>query len=474
MLKIYRSIRLTQVLLFWIIIGFCLIFIFHREVLAEKQKQEKPVLSLQQLIDMAVAKSPEIDESRSKIDMAKSNLKQVKAAYYPQIDITGVTGPVNDSEEPIIINNKIHDPSPGTSLSNTGIFGRLDFTVKQPIYTFGKLFNREEAAKSGIKAREFDIVKKKAEIVLRVKQLYYGLVLARQGLNAAIDAENFFDDARRRIIRLLKLDAENVVESDLYRVDAFRAGSIRSRAEAEKGVKLAYFALKALTNLPPEAEFDIVEDALATNGKNLTELTNYIQKAFSGRPEFKQLEEALNAQEFQVKAVQSDRYPSFFLALEGSLAGAPGRDKLDNPYINDEFNHAYAGILAGLKWNFDFGIGCARVDMAQAEYRKLLYTRDSAKRNISIHVAKCYQEVLEWKKAVNAYRKAAAAARKWLIAAIADFDMGIGTAQDMLNAIEKYGENKGRYLEAALNYNISQAELIYATGVKDWQVCEKK
>jgi outer membrane protein len=112
--------------------------------------------------------------------------------------------------------------------------------------------------------------------------------------------------------------------------------------------------------------------------------------------------------------------------------------------------------------------------MAQAEYRKLLYTRDSAKRNISIHVAKCYQEVLEWKKAVNAYRKAAAAARKWLIAAMADFDMGIGTAQNMLNAIEKHGENKSRYLEAALNYNISQAELIYATGVKDWQVCGKK
>jgi outer membrane protein TolC len=51
---------------------------------------------------------------------------------------------------------------------------------------------------------------------------------------------------------------------------------------------------------------------------------------------------------------------------------------------------------------------------------------------------------------------------------MADFDMGVGTAYDMLNAIDKYGYNQGRYLEALFRYNLSLAELEYAVGMKTW------
>jgi outer membrane protein len=84
--------------------------------------------------------------------------------------------------------------------------------------------------------------------------------------------------------------------------------------------------------------------------------------------------------------------------------------------------------------------------------------------NIPIQVAKAYEEILEWKEAAKAYSEAAIASRKWLVSAFADFDMGVGTAENMLRAIEKYSHNQSKYIEALFNYNLSLAELNYAVG----------
>lgn len=440
------------------------VFMAHGVAGEEKGKAEKLVLTLPQLIDMAIAKSPEMGETRSEIAATRSDLDQVKAAYYPQLESAAIIGPVNDARRPVVLGARIHDPSPDT----VGVFGRIDFTVAQPLYTFGKLSNRKEAASRGIRAKELKLVERKNEIVLRVKELYYALILARAGMDAADEADSFFDDARRRINRLLELGSTNVLESDLYRVDAYRANTAKSRAEAEKGVKVAYFVLKSLIYLPPGTDFEPAEKVLPLKEESLSELESYIQKAYGDRPEFKQLDEALAAQESLVRAVESDRYPSFFVALEGSLAGAPGRETLRNAYISDEFNHTNIGVVAGVKWNFDFGISKAKVDKEKAEYGRLHYTKASAKLNIPIQVAQYYQDVREWKVAVDSYKKGATASRKWVVAALTSFDMGVGTADDMLRGIEKYGENQGKYLEAIFNYNLSLAQLEYSVGAKGW------
>lgn len=457
-----------QFVILGLIIPYALIFTLLGVARGEEPKKERIILSLPEIIQMAIAKSPEIGEVQSEIAGARSDLAQVKAAYYPQVESRAIFGPVQDAKEPEVRDGRITDPSPALSTSSIGLFGSLDLTVTQPVYTFGKLSNRKEAAARGIRAKEFQLDEKKAQIVLKVRELYYALILARGGVESANEAVQFFEEAGNRTRRLLELNSSNVRESDLYRIDAYRADSVRFKAEAEKGLKVAYFALKSLIRLPSHVEFDPAERTLPTKKEGLAGLEEYLQEATAMRPEFKQLTEALAAQESQVKAAASDRYPSFFAALQGSLAGAPGRESLYNPYIRDDFNHAYAGVVAGVKWTFDFGIGRARVEKMRAEYDKLIHTKAFAEMNIPLQVVKTYQEHREWEEAVNSYQKAAAASRKWVFSAMADFDMGIGTAYDMLNAIDRYGHNQGKYLEALFRYNLSFAELEYATGMKTW------
>ncbi|HOE16158.1 MAG TPA: TolC family protein [Syntrophorhabdaceae bacterium] len=423
--------------------------------------RERLVLGLPKLIDMAIEKSPEIAGTQSEIAGAKSELAQADAAYYPQLDTTFFAGPVENTKRPAIAGTRIIDPSQGTSI---GAFGRADMTLTQPIYTFGKISNRREAAARGVAVREARLLQKRSEIVLRVKELYYGLVLSRAGVEAMRDTAGYFDDVRSRIDRLLKLGAQNVMESDLYRIDIYSANTVRSQAAAEEGMKTVYFALKSMIRLPADVDFDPADKMLTAAGRRLAGLQDYIDKALAGRPEFKQLEQAILAQKASVEGAISDRYPSFFAALVGSVAGAPGREKFDNPYITDTFNHVNGGIVGGMKWHFDFGILKARVEKERADYDKLLHTKATAELGIPIEVARRYHEVREWQAAVNAYKQVVASSRKWIVAALADFDMGVGTADDLLRSIERYGQNQEKYLEALFNYNMSLARLEHATG----------
>lgn len=429
-----------------------------------KAKPAKKVLTLEEIQEIVLARSPSIEIGKSEVKAAKSDLRQVESAYLPQLDTTIVTGPAKDAEEPIVVNGQIIDPSPGGTF-NVGIFGRIDITVTQPLYTFGKLSNRREAALSGVKAKQIAIEQKRAELIFRVKQLYYGLVLARQGIDVADEAEGYFKDIRQRIENLMELGATNVDESDLYMIDAYSAQAKAFKAEAKKGRQVAYFALKSLMGMPVGEDFDIAQESLPEQQRKLEAEEKYIAQALEQRPEIKQLKQGIEAQKYLWEASKSDLYPSFFLAIIASVAGAPGRDRFDSPYFTDEFNHAYAGFFAGVKWHFDFGIQQSKVDKERAEYSRLLNTKASAEENIPIQVANVYQEVLQYATSVKAFDEAASASRKWVVVAFSNFDMGVGTAKRIFDAIEKYGQNRGNYIEALFNYNVGLAKLQYVIGM---------
>lgn len=427
--------------------------------------QDKPVLGLQQLIRMAVDTNPEMAEIRSEISAARAELAQAEAGYYPQLDTLTVVGPVENTRRPRVVNGRITDPSADNAV---GIFGRTDITLSQPLYTFGKLSNLKEAAQHGVRVNELKLSQKRNEIVLRIKELYYALVIAGEGIEAAKGATDYFDEARNKMNRLIQMGSRNVMESDLYRVDTYRAGIVRSHAEAEKGVKIAYYALKSLCGIPVGQDFEAADKTLSLMEAIPDGSEGFVKQALADRPELLQLNAALEARKRTVDAAQSELYPSFFAAAHGSFAGAPGRQTFHNPYISDDFNHAEAGVVVGLTWHFDFGITRGKIAKERAGYEQLAHTRANARLNIPIEVIKYYHEAREWRTAVDAYQKATSASRKWVVAALTSFDMGTGAADDMLRGIERYGESLGKYLEALFSYNVALAQLDYATGGKSW------
>lgn len=430
---------------------------------------EPPVLTLNQMIKMALEASPEMKEADQNILAAESDLAQAKAGKWAQLDVIAAGGPAQNADLPLVTiyqtpGGQLQGELSGRDYDNVNIFGMLDFVIIQPLYTFGKISNRQDAAFSGVGAQKAAKVKKSAEVVLNIKELYYGTIVAQQGVGAADDANQFIKDARQRIQRMLQVGSPNVSDVDLHRLDTFASEVTQFKAKAEAGARMAYLALKRNIGFKEDQEFRLDLKELPKDVQALDSQEEYMRKALGNRPELEELKKGIEARKALVDAARADLYPSFFVAAIASFAGAPGRERMSISYFGDDFNHSEAGFFLGTSWHFDLGIGTGKVKKAQAEHQKLLHTKDYAERNIPLETAKYYQDAVEYQKSFQAYEKGMIAARKWIVAAFSNFDIGTGTAKDMFDAIDRYGKNRGEYLVCLYKYHIALAKLSYAIG----------
>jgi len=226
---------------------------------------------------------------------------------------------------------------------------------------------------------------------------------------------------------------------------------------------VAYRALKALIGYGPEQEFRVPLE-LPEPSPPAGKLDHYVQMALELRPEFTMLKQGKAARELLVKAAKADYYPDFFAGVIGFLAGAPGRRTSQDPFHQDYFNETGAGPVVGMKWHFDFGITKAKLSQARAELDKLQHQERTALMGIPVQVAKAYGKVKENYRASQGMGKAYVNARRWLITAFSNFDIGLGKMEDIFTAFERYGVARGDYLLALFQYNLALAELDKATG----------
>ena len=137
------------------------------------------VLGLEQLIRMALERSPELKKANQDIAVALSDLDQAKAAQWAQIDVVGLGGLIDDAKAPIV---KV-SPTPGPdgllqgrieaneNAEGYGPFGSLEFTIFQPLYTFGKIGHRKNAAVDAVAIQRAAKDKTRGEVMLKVKEL---------------------------------------------------------------------------------------------------------------------------------------------------------------------------------------------------------------------------------------------------------------------------------------------------------------
>ncbi|MGH7362082.1 MAG: TolC family protein, partial [Candidatus Methylomirabilales bacterium] len=131
---------------------------------------EEPVrLTLDDAVRRALVRSGEVRGATFGLEAARSRVAQADAGRYPQLEFTAITGP-----SPRARGDQVSSPDSTSSPDITGIFGRADFTITQPLYTFGRLTALRAAAREGAAATEAEVREREAATVLRVKTTYYG------------------------------------------------------------------------------------------------------------------------------------------------------------------------------------------------------------------------------------------------------------------------------------------------------------
>lgn len=422
--------------------------------------QDIPTYSLDECIKMALKFSPQIKEQQQEVEIAKTRLEEAQGYQWPQIEILTLFGP-----SPRARGDQIESDYRNDRIEGLGVFGSADIKLVQPLYSFGKIEEAKKAASHGIMVEKSRVQQKASDIALEIKQYYFGHLAAIEGRKLVDEIKGHLEVTIERTNKLLEAGSENATEQDLHKLEAYQGLLESIREEVEKNLILSKAALRTFTGLDKDSVFNLKDQKLEPVDVTILGLDHYSGMSMELRQEFKQLSEGLEAKEALIKMAKTDYYPVFFAALFFSYADSTDRDRVTNPWIYDFFKHTLGGAVLGMKWNFDFGITESRYHRAKADYIKLERLREYADVGIPLQVEKAYRELIEAKNSIEATKKAYQSARKWMIGAVLNLDMGLGEVKDAADAMSAYGMMKEKYITSVYNFNMSYANVLQASGL---------
>jgi outer membrane protein len=446
-----------------VLVAGALIAPHHAVQAAENTPETRLVLGVDDCVRMALKAAPELGEAQADIELTTSKLDEAKSNRYPQLEVTSLFGPAPQARRedisPVVATDKRY-----SRFNQLTWFTSADATIIQPLYTFGKISENMKAATHGIEVDRSRKEQRANEIALKVREYYYGLLLAREMKELVLEVQENLSKAREKAQKLFDQGSDSVEEMDLYKLDAFSGEVAKYLEEAKKGEGLALAALKTRLGLPFGAPLEISIQRLVMVDQAIPDFETFVDKARARRPEFRQISEGIKARSALVEASRANYYPDIFLGGLFSWAYADDRDRIHNPYITDQFNHVGGGVALGARWKLDFGITGAKVSAERAQYNRLLSTKEFADANIPLQIKKYYLELKEAENSAAATKIAYTNSKKWAVTALANFDFGVGPAKEIFEALQAYARMRAAYFQSLYNYRMAWANLDYATG----------
>ncbi|HUI27791.1 MAG TPA: TolC family protein [Candidatus Kryptonia bacterium] len=411
--------------------------------------------TLSECIQAALTQSPDLAAAAADIAAAQARLAEADAGRYGELGYTQLFGLVNEAKgSPVSSPNSKNDFFKGL-----GPFTRLDLHLSIPLVTFGKLQAALEAAQRGLDSERAHAQERRAEIIATTKQLYYGVLLARQLADILSDMQDALNKAVKTTEDRLAQKSRRVSELDLLKLKVGRARFAKGSAEVAASAQLAHSALARAVGAGGDESFEIADRKLQPVTLSLQPLEVYLNGALDRRPEWARVEAGLAAQQARVSIEEADYYPKIFFSTGVQYAAAGNHTEQDNPFAYDDFNYLRPVGVLGLNWDLNFFSTRAKVDQAKAELDRLRAQRREAETGLPLEVRKAYIEVTKARETMTAAEDGRKAGRGLLVLTVSNFDLALGSAEDLFNGLGSYTESSSDYLQSVHDYNVAVAAL---------------
>jgi outer membrane protein len=296
------------------------------------------------------------------------------------------------------------------------------------------------------------------EIVFRVVQSFYGVLLAAKQLEVAEQSEK---TAKSIIDRSqVRYDAGLVVESDLLSAKVRLASREQDLIRARNNVQLARAQLNTAMGVSVDTTYEPA-DALTERNLTVNSLLDLEQKALSTRPDLKRIEAQQSAQELSVAIAHSSFGPRL-----NAFAGW----EMDNPTLlaGGGGNHWVGGIELQVDL-FQGGAKRAALSRERANAEKITALQQVAIDAVRLEVRQAYYDQDASRQQVEVARTAITQAQESLRIDQDRYDGGLLTITDLLGAEEAARRTQADYWQAVYQFHISYANLELASGTLNLQ-----
>lgn len=292
------------------------------------------------------------------------------------------------------------------------------------------------------------------EVLFRVVQSYYGVLLATKQLEVAEQAEKTAKSIIER--SQVRYDSGLVVESDLLSAKVRLASREQELIRARNNVALARAQLNVAMGVPADMQYQPVA-MLAERGLSLGPLPEVEEKALATRPDLKRIEAQQSAQELSVAIAKSSFGPRL-----NAFAGW----EMDNPtFVAGGGGNNWLG---GIELQVDLFQGGARraaLSREKAIGEKMAALKQAANDAVRLEVRQAYYDQDSCRQQVEVARTAISQAQESLRINQDRYDGGMLTITDLLGAEEAARRSQADYWQALYQFHISYANLELASGI---------
>jgi outer membrane protein len=427
-------------------------------------------VTLAQAVEMSLAADPRIKESEQLVESARALLQEAQGNKGWRISANAFVGLAPEFKGGFYQNGATSATSGGTPRSDAyhidGLsdWEHIEFALIKPLYTFGKIEHYSEAAEGNIEVKRGELKKTRSDTVYDTKRAYFGYLTAR-------DVRVFLEDMQSRLKqaigttdRQLKDQNGDATQSDLYALQTAKGllGKYVNQARALE--KISLDGLKVLTGAGLKSDLTVADQNIEPVSFPKVDLSDFQARALMDRPEMQELEAGLRARRALVSAKRADRMPDVYAGIVGTFNYASNRDRLNNPYINDPFNGGGLTPVVGVKWDTVFGAADAKVNQAQAELEALNHKKAFALEGIPFEISTAYANAQANFESQKELAEGAMAARRWMVASLADFSAGLQKGDRVADAVKNYTLAQTEYLRTINDYNMDVAQLARLSG----------
>jgi len=427
-------------------------------------------LDLDSAISRAWNNDKRISEKQRLVEHAEAQRGEVDGAKWPTVDLTIGVGLAPDVEGGLFkegqggnANGNNQNLKDDTFSGGVGPWYFGQFSIIQPLYSFGKFKNYAAAADGQILVKQGDVEIQRGDTAIDTSRAYFGLLASRGGRYLLEEARKRLEGAIDIAEELINSNSPDVSQADLYALSAGIGLIDKFHAEAVGLEATALAGLSFLTGLP-ESEIELADKRLKALPFPKLDLEGLQQQALRDRPEMGQLAAGISARTALVGVQRTNRYPNIFAGIVGTGAYSPDREDLDNPYITDPFNQYGATPIVGMQWKWETGRSAAKIEQAEAELNALLEKDAFANGGIPFEVAEAYYKTKSLFDGHKALSSASRDARRWMLASYLDLEAGSGEASKVIQGLQAYVLSYGEYLRTLNDYNLQVMELRKRTG----------
>ncbi|MBI2083403.1 MAG: TolC family protein [Deltaproteobacteria bacterium] len=417
------------------------------------RSEEILILDLKECIHRAALFNGEIQAADYDIETAEARKDNVRKIGIPVAEYEYNVGPA-----PRDVSNAVESFFTG----DLTVFNRVKVGVGVPLQTFGKVKTGKALADLGIMAEKEKKMGKKAEIGLKVAQLYNGILLAREVRRLIKTAK---DELAKEIKK--REQHEGGDPSELLKLKLFHAEIERRVEEVDKKEIMAKEALRVLIDVDPRVRFEIKTERLEPQLRTLPPYEKIREEALVNRSDLKQLDILYEVR--QKKLTLEKRLPTPNLGIGaffelGRTPGITGLSATDD--YTDPFNYTRAGIGLRLKGEFDFRSTASKIREAKSELMKTQIQREMAHEGSLLEVKEAYLDAQNAQQEIVRAEEAGKLSRQLLFLTQSNYDIGLAEPKDFVDAVQSFLETRGKYFEALFNYNVALAKLDQKTGRK--------